>query len=179
MPHNTVTKKEYSKVALWIFYGLCITFILFLVTFFGFLFTLNSIFGIISIVLICLVFLEFIIFFRQQKQEPVDKLLQLHAQRKDLLFEKNILLKQFFKRNVDPKNFEETLNRIESQLLDVDYRIQSCDLKGINKETELKERIKILNKKFLKHEISQELFDKINSELNRELSYLQEAKKLN
>lgn len=170
------TIRNYSKIMLVIFYCLCITFVLFLCSFLVFLFTLSSIFGIFSFILVLLVFLEFLLFFRQQRNEPLDELLKYHTLRKDLLFEKNILLKQFFKRLIDPTSFEESLNRIESELLNIDYKIHSYDLQGVSKTDEIKERIKLLNKKYMKHEISQNLFEKLSSELNTELLYLTEKK---
>jgi hypothetical protein len=168
--------KSLDQTTLYLFYLLFGTFFIFVIAFILFLFTLNVYFGATALCLTIILGLELLVYFRKQGFDSQNKLLQYHKEKQDLLQEKNILLKQFFRQSISSSSFEELLDKIEANLLELDYKIQSVDLKDLTESQELKQRMQILNKKYMKQEISQKLFDKLKLELERQLSCTKKSK---
>lgn len=82
----------------------------------------------------------------------------------------------FFKRAISEDTFIKTKNQIESEILELDSKIQIAQIKSTNTEQELKEKIRLLTKNYMSKRISEELFQELYTKYSRELAILTSKK---
>jgi len=82
----------------------------------------------------------------------------------------------FFKRKISEENFSKSKDSLESEILNLDSKIQISSALAINTEQELKDKIRLLTRKYLLKKISEDLFQELYIKYSKELAVLNSEK---
>jgi len=152
--------------------------ILFLIALLGsFLFLLGyAFYGLNYLLFIFIVLFVFLLIFayllvKNPKNEKLKALLDLHKTKESLLLQKSSIQKQFLKRQISEKQYNLELLDLDKQLIILDYSIDYFDSK-LEDEQDLKRKLKYLQKKLFKQQISENVYNVLQTEISKELAKL-------
>ncbi len=144
----------------------------FLIFFFIFLFTLNIFFGYASLLLCILIFIFVYMRIKDNKADLLKNLLELNEQKINLIIQKNNLQKDYLKRKVNDKDYNSRVDQLDLDLIDIEYKILFFDSDNMPKDEQINSMISIVDKKYVKREISEYVFNKKKSELSAQLEQI-------
>lgn len=135
---------------------------------------LFSIFGNLVFIILSLICLVLTIFFgillaKDGSGNDLRFVIKQHKEKEALLSLKNEFQKQYMKRQLSEKQFNEQVLDLDKKILLIDYTIE-FPITLENKDEELKRKKEFVQKQFFKSKISEELQNSLLKEFSKELA---------
>jgi hypothetical protein len=150
--------------------------LIFLVFLILFLFTLNFVIGLLAVILAFVLVILIFVLINSYKNKDILHLLHIYSLKKELLSKKGNIQKSYLKQEIREIDFLEEMDNLDKQIFQLDFDAIYFGNKNKSREEELREKINLLRKKYVKRDISQKLFNKLYFDLTKELAYLKPKK---